>query len=305
MDSSAEKKSFRQRALAVLQYIPGGALLFAIVPLVILGYFGWFYYGADHLDQAFYSIRAENLAVTAQPPWIKSNVAEEVFENGRLDRISLLDPQAGATIAQAFEAHTWVKSTTRVTKSAGGKVKVDIVYRRPAAMVYYRPPDSEQDAGGTSREDSGFFPVDDEGIFLPTSNFEESQVQEYFWIFADGARPAGDVGMPFGDSRVNEALILCGLLEPLRERFRLQFIYVDQDNASNSPSPWIMSLVTRDRYQIIWGHAPSSEAGGEPPANEKMARMVAWFETEQPHADEELSRLDLRFSPGTTPVSTR
>ena len=84
----ANKLDLRGKLGYALQRIPGGAVLFAVLALVVLGYFGWFYYGADHLDRALYSLKLENLTVTPQPAWIKSNVADEVFSHGRLDRIS-------------------------------------------------------------------------------------------------------------------------------------------------------------------------------------------------------------------------
>ena len=65
-----------------------------------------------------YSLSPEDLVVTPQPDWIKPNVANEVFEE-HLGDISLLQPNASATIAQAFEAHYWVKSASRVAKASG------------------------------------------------------------------------------------------------------------------------------------------------------------------------------------------
>ncbi|MEZ6137861.1 MAG: hypothetical protein R3C53_23485 [Pirellulaceae bacterium] len=71
MANTPSEKALRQRVVDVLQYIPGGALLFAVVPMLVLGYLGWFYYGADHIDGAFYSVNFEHITVTQQPPWIK------------------------------------------------------------------------------------------------------------------------------------------------------------------------------------------------------------------------------------------
>ena len=297
----AEHSSLRSRVAAIVQHIPGGALLFAVGSLVIFGYFGWYYYGADHLDHALYSLRMEKLAVSPQPPWIKSKVAEEVYQNGRLDRISLLDARANAAIAQAFETHHWVDTTTRVSKAVGGRVTVDLVYRQPVAMVFFEKLNDADPSDVTK----GFFPIDGEGTVLPTADFSSDDVWNYFMIIADEARPAGDTGMPYGDVRITQALQLCQLLAKYRETYQLQEIWVHRDNLASGASPWSLSVITRDKARaIVWGHAPQYEARGELPADEKLSRMLTWLKQPLPASPGEVHRLDLRMvdSP-TTPVS--
>ncbi len=301
----AENQDLRSKIARVVQYIPGGALLFAVGTLIVLGYFGWYYYGADHLDRAFYSLRLEKLVVTPQPAWIKSPVAEEVYQNGRLDRISLLDPRATASVARAFEAHHWVKSTSRVSKSVGNRVTVDLIYRRPVAMVFYENHNSEADSNDVKL---GFYPIDDEGTVLPRGDFNSDDVWNYFMIFAQDARPAGEVGWPYGDVRITEALQLCEFLQPQREAFQLQEIWVQHDNLVSASSPWSLTIRTRDRTrEITWGHAPSAEGAGELPAEEKLHRLVAWLKQPLPTSPGEVQRIDLRTSTSTptTPVSRR
>lgn len=264
-----------------MQYIPGGALLFCLAPLLVLGYFAWRNWGAEHLDKALYAVRIENLVTTPQPTWIRSsNVREEVFKNGGLGQLSVLDPQASATIAHAFESHSWVQRASRVQKLPGGKVTVDIVYRRPVAMVYYKGHHSDS---GTSQINkpikTGYYPVDDEGVVLPTADFDSSQVPGYFLVFAEDASPPSDVGMAFSDTRIKQSLSLCRLLESARVELRLKQIYVERDERMTGPSPWIMRIKTSDNRFIDWGHAPGNEVAGEPSAQEKLANLLKW------HAD--------------------
>lgn len=298
---SEAKKNATSRLATTLQRIPGAALLFAIGPLLILGYLGWYYYGAEHLDQALYSLERANLKITDPPPWIQSNVLDEVFESRGLDRISLLDPSATATIAQAFESHDWVKSTSRVTKSSGGQVDVDLVYRRPAAMVFYSP-SQPKDAETGEPNQAGFFAVDEDGVILPSRDFvDRFEVSGYFTIFAQDARPAGDVGMSFGDARIAEALELCAYLEQDRDALGLQEIWVNQARPTVGPSPWILKIVTKDKLEIDWGHAPLVEAAGEPTAPEKRARLITWLE--QSRAGSAAHKIDLSTAPAGRPVS--
>lgn len=256
-----------QQVVRVMHYIPGGALFFAVIPLLILGYFGWYYWGAEHLDQALYSIRMENLEVTPQPSWIrKSNVREEVFQTNGLGKLSLLDPQASATIARAFESNVWVHHTTRVTKVAGGKVTVDIEYRRPVGMVFYQ-------GVIQGEQKKGFYPIDENGVILPLDDFDQNQIWDYYiQIYAEGV-PGGYEGMTFSDQRIQQALALCRILEPQQSDLRIQQIIVTRDNSAG-PSPWVMMLKTRDYCNILWGHAPGKEAAGEASAKEKLAQLV-------------------------------
>ncbi len=307
--SADDSKSTYSVIVGTLQHIPGAALLFAVGPLLVLGYLGWYYYGADHLDQALYSLKQDKLEITPAPEWIKSDVLAEVYRDGRLDRVSLLDPSATATIAQAFETHDWVKSTSRVTKANGGRVLVDVVYRQPAAMVYYVPATDAGAAAPSVQENTlqaGFYPVDGEGVILPTRDFNSARVWEYFMIFARDARPAGDIGMSFGDARIAEALQLCQYLEADREDLGLQEVWVNHEKPSAGPSPWVLKLVTKDKFEIDWGHAPNVESAGEPTATEKRSRLISWLSEVRSAGSQgnPVAVLDLRHVDPGLPVAT-
>lgn len=280
---------------AKIRGVPGGGLLFAVVPLLIVGYLGWYHYGAEHLDRTLYSLREENIELTPQPEWIHGDVRAEVYRSGTFSQISLLEPQATATIAHAFDAHTWIKSTNRVRKTSGGKVKVDVVYRRPAAMVFYRP----APAIGTQsvKVNQGLcFPVDDEGFVLPSDDFASAEVHNYFMIFAPNAAPAGDIGMAFGDDRILEALKLCKLLEPQRHALKLACIYVEPDAIEQqlgAMSSWILNITTEDKRNIVWGHSPGKETKDEPHMEEKVASLQTWLNA--PPSASDIKVLDLRI----------
>lgn len=305
MDAPEDKPNWIGRAASVLQHVPGASLLFAIVPLFVLGYLGWFYYGAEHLDKALYSLKQENLTVTQQPDWIQSNVVEDVFRNANLNNISLLSQNANAIVAQAFETNHWIKSTNRVTKATGGKVVVDVTYRRPVAMVWYEPDPNMPAVDGVQRK-PGFFPVDDDGVVLPTTDFQNldgNEISNYFVLWAAGARPAGDAGMAFGDVRITEALQLCKFLYDDRQALGIKGISITQENRSSSSSPWIMVLHTIDDLSIIWGHAPSVQAPSEPSPKNKRDFLFAWLENAR--KTNSRASVDLRKSTAGQPVSVK
>lgn len=291
-----------RKMLAAYRMLPGGAFLFAIVPLLVLGYFGWYYWGAEHLDRTLYSLKLENVAVTKQPAWIRANIRDEVYRNANLEHISLLDPQATATIAHAFSAHPWVQRASRVRKMSDGKVQVDLIYREPVAMVYYSAASSAP-LEGVQRDQMprvGYYAVDQDGIVLPSEDFVDQQVFDYFLIYAAGATPAGFEGMAFGDSRVSEALELCKLLAPKREAWRLQRIYVGPDDQIGHGSPWSLKLVTSDGREIVWGHAPGREVAREPSVQDKISRLENWLSSVP--ASQASATLDLRLG---SPLGSR
>jgi len=268
------KPSGLQQFAQWMHYVPGGALLFAAAPLLILGYFAWYYWGAHHLDTALYAVKFDNLVTTPQPTWIRSTkVRDEVFKAGGLGQLSLLDPQASATIAHAFESHSWVQRATYVKKNTNGKVNVDLIYRRPIAMIHYKSSDSNTKS---TQIKEGFFPVDEEGVVLPMVDFDQSQVTSYFLIYLEGATPPSDVGMAFADIRIRQSLVLCRFLESLRVELRLQAIYIVRDLHLGDANPWGLCIQTSDKRRINWGHAPGAESPHEPLAQEKLAALTKW-----------------------------
>lgn len=300
MSKSAEPTIKEGKLYGIMKRVPGGALMFAVLPLAVISYLAWYYYGAEHLDQALYSLRAENLQATKQPVWIRVDVAKEVFDDNRLNNVSLLDPQSNAYIARAFETHPWVKSTTRVSKEYGGLVRVDLVYRQPIAMVYLR---YQYEKDGQKLTEEGFYPVDKDAIILPTKdNFTREDVKDYLVIDAKGASSGEEAGKEFGDPAVKVAAKLCALLSTSREKYGLRTVVVQRDYAAAGTSPWRLTVLTRDGRKIIWGRPPAQEMHGEPSARDKIERMASWLD-ESP-TDSKL--LDLTsLTSGATNVSSR
>ncbi len=276
MNSDQENQGLFACAANYVQRIPGAALMFAVLPLVFLGYFGWLFYGAEHLDRGLYAFDTENLTVTPQPTWIRrTQVVDEVIEVGAFEELSLLDPQITATIAQAFETHAWIKSTLRVTKSGSGELVVDLLYREPRALVFQ--PMASDEPGGEAK--FGFYAVDDEGYVLPRQDFESEDAFNYIAIIADGIQPTKNkVRMAFGDKRISEALELCRFLGPVREKLGLRAVFVSPDKSTLGVDGWLMSLETVDRHTVSWGHAPNQESTDEENAQSKLARLKTWLE---------------------------
>ena len=255
---------------------PGSGLAFAVVPLLVLGYFGWYYYGAKQLDRTLYALKLENIEITPQPKWIHTDLKAEVYRRNGLSKLSLLEPAATATIAHAFEANDCIKTTNHVRKMSGGKVIVDVTYRQPSAMVWVK----QLPQPGTSEVKEGVYVIDDEGIVLPNTEFTQAQVHEFFVIYADSIQVEVKDNASFRDPRIAEAMKLVKLLEPVRADLNLSRIYVEADGMDlqlGGFNSWLLKISTKDQRGIIWGHAPGKETKDEMLVEEKIASMRAWL----------------------------
>jgi hypothetical protein len=295
---SAQYQAFHQRFMYIMHVVPGGALLFALIPLVVCGYLGWYHYGAKRLDQALYALQFDQINVTDQPSWILSSVAEEVFSSNRLDRVNLLDPSASAMIASAFETHPWIEKTARVHKAQGRGVTVDVIYRKPLAMiqVHYYPLTESGNRAEERKE--GYYPIDRQGVVLPVSDFKKNQslLWDFLMIEIENIElPAAQPGMPLNDLRVMEALKLAEFLEKncQPKSLGLQWIRVRRDPTLSSDSPWILELWTIDERMITWGRAPGAEATGETPAEGKLAALTNWLAAQRADTNKGSSSLNL------------
>ncbi|MFN9509978.1 MAG: cell division protein FtsQ/DivIB [Planctomycetota bacterium] len=256
--------------------IPKAAILSMVGPMALLlaGYLGWRFYGAKALDAAYYAVKQENIHISDRPPWLKSDVVAEVFEQNGLGRMSLLDDLTAAVIAKAFDGHPWVKKTHRVHRMAGGQIMINAEFRQPVAMVHCDP-DPSSDSGGAGQE--SFLPVDGEGILLPTKDFSQEDIPDYMLIYAQNIR-ASDyprVGMIMADPQISEAILLCRFLGPLRSHglSKLSSVYV-YPNTGGGKSRWKLELTTKGGPRIMWGSAPTHESSNEPTANVKLKRLA-------------------------------
>ncbi len=99
----------------------------------------------------------------------------------------------------------WVKQVTAVRKLPGGEVEVHLQYRKPVAMVFVisRHPEIK----GKS-----FFAVDEDGIVLPTGEFNREQTMSYLHIEIPDVYPSGGAGFSFGDARVTSAAKIASIV---------------------------------------------------------------------------------------------
>jgi hypothetical protein len=223
-----------------------------------------------------YLVSLERISITKQPDWVRSDVRAEAFRTAsQPDRpLSILDDGLVQSIHSAFKVHPWVAKAT-VTKRAGGRVNVDIVYRRPVCMV---------ELANASTVD--LLPVDGEGVWLPGEDLSQKQKESLPCLAGVDRRPIQPVGHPWGDARVVDGAAIAAALYPpgplpAWQQLKLYRIQPAAQTPSLGGAPACGSgptyeLYTRAGTRIIWGSATAGAASGEPSAEEKAARLLQY-----------------------------
>ncbi len=251
------------------------ALLLLVAGLIGGGYYGWQQLGPQIVQGSEYVLQPEQIEIPPPPPWIRSDIRAETIRDGSLTGLSILDRELTVKIARAFGLHTWVEEVRRVskTKEDQARVIVELVYRRPVAMVEV-----------TMNEHPGLLPVDVNGVLLPPGDFSAEQARDYLRISLPDTTPAGPVGTPWGDPRVSGGARIAAVLLEHWKQLGLYRIAVEPGQSpppSGSDSTFV--LTTRRGAQVSWGPAPLAEnAGDVNAALAKVERLVAYVEKHGP-----------------------
>ena len=260
-----------------------GALL---VGLVVLSFALWSTFGRRLLAEQHFSVTPESIEITPPPEWVVADVRSQAITLGSLSDLNIQQEDLTLRVARAFSLHPWVASVKRVSKKYPARVVVELVYRRPAAVV---------------EMPQGLYPVDTAGVLLPTNDFQficEScgkrfavQTQQrtcdscsaklvnvatqYPRLWARDTAPLGQPGANWGDQRIHAGAKLATALRPLWKRLGLYRIVArNPSQYSGQPQRPMFELVTRNNTIIYWGRAPGEEIDDEPTADKKVSRLV-------------------------------
>jgi hypothetical protein len=242
------------------------ALAFALVPYLL-----WREIGEDVLSGDDYQLRADRILVTPEPDWIRSDVRAAVLRDGSLDEpLSIVDDDLTERIAAAFSQHAWVQSV-RVTKHYPARVVVDVVYRRPVAMV-------EVQTDGNS-----LLPVDVYGVVLPGEDFSPLEAAAYPRVAGIQTVPLSTVGTAWGDGAVEGAARIAAAIGAQWRTLRLdRIVPVPAVRREDGHDRNVFHLHTgagtgtSRATRIVWGHAPGEEVPGEMTAQEKIGRLAEY-----------------------------
>ncbi|MCA9106520.1 MAG: hypothetical protein KDA83_13935 [Planctomycetales bacterium] len=247
---------------------------FWAVTLALALFFGgraaWRNYSPELLAHRRMTLGRENLFVSVQPNWIKSNVVDSSMRIGDLNGKSLLDPSLVSHVHDAFAVQAWVEQVVEVRKTPTG-VYVSLSYRRPVAMV-------EIDYEGESR----FQPVDAHGVLLPGNEFSKVETWNYVKLSVLEPVMQGLIeGREWPDNRIRQAAEIAAGLAPHWEEigvYRIQLVPPSADiGGANDWPAFELHLINGDRTicrRVLWGHAPGHEAVGEANAQVKLQALL-------------------------------
>jgi hypothetical protein len=277
----------------------------SMLTIVFLGavVFTWHKYGPQILQDDRFLVQPENIEITPTPPWIRTDLMDEVVRDGALERLSVHDRHLVEKVADAFAVHSWVDEVKRVRKQSGRptqqgdrtqevKIVVELSYRRPIAMVEV-----------VTNRQKGLVPVNADGVILPTVDFSPKETRNYLRLTVPDVQPYGLVGTSWGDQRVHQAAQVAATWDRNWKKLKLyRIVVLPASPAEIRNDVYEFELQTKNGSQIVWGSSPGREKPGEAIAAQKIASLLAYAEQ---HGDLDKAstpqRLDIRD--GTPPRS--
>jgi hypothetical protein len=174
-----------------------------------------------------------------------------------------------------------VQRVNKVTAEYPARVTLDLVYRRPVAMISVA---------------AGLFPVDEQGVLLSSADFTPAQARRYPRVVGIQSRPLGPVGTAWGDRDVTGAIQIAVALQAVWDDLGLESIRRTADQSAESKAAVSeFELATSSGVIIPWGRPPGSESPQEADVAGEVSRLKKYadqFGSLDPSA--ERGDLDLR-----------
>ena len=212
-----------------------------------------------------YRLTAQEIEITPPPPWVRGDVKAEALRSAGIDApLSILDDDLVQKIQTAFSLHPWVANVVRVSKQHPAHVDVELVYRRPVAMVEVHENGSD-----------GLYPVDIEGVLLPSNDFSPLEARGYPRLAGVESSPLGAVGSRWGDPVVAGGARIAMALSAHWAEWKLWSIHWLKPASGNDASaPANFELITGAGSAIHWGRLRAGQRTppGEPTAEQKIVR---------------------------------
>jgi hypothetical protein len=245
----------RRRALVV-------AVLGVVAILMIGGGAVWRRFGPLVAGRERYLLPADGITISDPPDWIVGDVRGQVIASaGLAGRLSVLDPDFLTKIESAFKLHPWIESVTRVEKQYPPAVFVEVIYRRPVAVIEAPLGESKQ-----------LLPVDAQGVHLPAVDVPEIRLSYLPRVTGIVGQPAA--GQRWDDPRVAGAVDLAVQLADDWESLNLKDIVPSaRPEVQGDRQYFVYDLVTRGGTRIVWGAPPRDGVPGEAEFAVKLARL--------------------------------
>jgi hypothetical protein len=219
---------------------------------------------------AGHRISVESIEITPLPPWIRSDIKAEAALAGGLSGLSIREEDLTLRVAEAFRMHSWVAKVKRVSKKHPAQVIVSLEFREPVAMVEVQ----DRNVDGQFYE-GGLYPIDVEGVLLPTGDFSPERASKFPRIAAKDAAPMSPPGAAWGDQRIHEAAVTAAALSPYWDELNLyRILAFAGPTDARGRRDVVLRMLTRGNTLILWGHAPGKEHDSEASVEKKIARLL-------------------------------
>lgn len=214
----------------------------------------------DMSNRPEYQLRATDIHVNDVPQWVPKDLVPQVLSQSRFGpQRSVLEESLTSEIAAAFQKHPWVEKVVKVTKQVPARVDVELVYRRPVAMV---------------EVPTGLLPVDSSGVLLPPTEFTAEEARRYPLITQPKTSPRGAIGTSWDDPQVAAAAKLAAVLLPHWKQFNLAAIVIPAGIDLRAPLvELVFELHTKGGSRIVWGRAPGVVYPLELSPEQKIGRL--------------------------------
>ena len=212
-----------------------------------------------------YRLTNDSIHVSPPPHWIRTDVKSAVLGGtDALVDVSVLGDTARLRrrLVDAFELHPWVERVERIELSAPADAFVELVYRRPIAVVAIQR--------GNLVELS---PVDRNAVRLPAIDLTETEKLNLPRITDAHAQVL--VGEPWIDPRIVGAVNLAAALAEVWESY--DFIEIAPSphaEVRQSQRYYVYEILTNYGTRIRWGAAPGRGPAGEDSTETKLARLA-------------------------------
>lgn len=260
------------------------------------GYAVWQQIRSEVAASDDYRLTPDEIEITPPPPWVHGDVKSEALQSAGLDGpMSILDDDLVQKIQTAFSLHPWVASVVHVSKRHPAHVDVELIYRRPVAMV-------EVHENGAD----GLYPVDIDGVLLPSNDFSPLEARAFPRLAGVESSPLGTVGSRWGDPVVAGGARIAAALTPHWAEWKLWSIHWLKPVAgSDASAPADFELITVAGQKIHWGAAPANEPPSEPAADQKIAELKAFVDQHGSLDDPAAKQLDLSQTGGIARTASR
>lgn len=255
------------------------------IALLIGSYVAYSRWYATYFAQHYQSLDPHSVTVPEPHQYMRTDLVDEVYQAAKLAELSPLDRHATAKLASAFASHPWVKQVHRIRKLPGGKFDIDLDYRQPVAVFHLtggqrwlKEIEAHLAKQGYPTEtglDNLYFPLDGEGVMLPTDQMTLEDTRQLIHIEVKNEFPTGNEGTPFGNRRVESAALLARLLSApaVASKVRVAKITVSGDPRTNQVPQ--LELVMSDNTHLVWGSPPGMEQPRERDARAKLTDLIS------------------------------